>query len=210
MISTKDLSYMLKAGDLQRVCKGISALEIIMSEDWDIRYYSYNSEWGEKEEVFEMRNGSDQHMLILFGLNGCAISGVDEELYDWERDIPKIEDITLGLPGDFHEFMYGEPVKSLKSTFCIWTVNDAEWNTGTINNVNDGSKIMLDILDGNPQKYIDFCKWYYETELPFDIVEKVYRGEPLTLEMIACLNSERDDMDAIKSELIEIGYPNTL
>lgn len=210
MISTKDLSCMLGIDDLRRVCKGISALEILMSKEWDMRYYSYNPNWGDDEEVFEMRDGSEQHMLILFSPNGCVISGIDGECYDWERGIPKIEDITDGLPKVFHEFMYGEPVKSLKSTFCIWTRNGAAWSTGNIGDRDDGSEDMLDILDGTPQKYADFCKWYYEIEIPLNIVEKVYSKTTLTLEMFKLLNSERDDIDTIRAELCEIGYPNTL
>ena len=210
MISSKDLSQMLNIGDLRRVCKGISALEVIMSEEWDMRYYSFNSEWGENEEAFEMRNGSGQHMLILFNSYGCAISGVDEERYDWENNIPKVEDIALGLPDAFYEFMYDEPVKSLKSTFCIWAGNNGKWITGNTDSSDDGSKDMLELLDGDPEKYVNFCKWYYETDIPVQIVEKAYRGEAITMEMVKCLNSERDDLDTIKSELKEIDYPNTL
>lgn len=212
MISTKDLSCMLNTEALRRVCKGISALEIIMSKEDYIRYYSYNLDWDTNEEVFEMTNGSGQSMLVLFCSNGCVISGIDEELYDWERDNPKIENITYSLPNIFQEFMYGEPVKSLKSTFCIWTINGTNWSISDAVDMNrkDGSEAMLSILDGNAQTYVSFCKWYYEIDIPLDIAEKVYNGEVLTLDMINALNSKRDDIDTIKNELCEIGYPNTL
>lgn len=74
----------------------------------------------------------------------------------------------------------------------------------------DGSVEMLDILDKNPQKYVEFCKWYYGKDIPFDIAQKVYHGEPLTLEMVKSLNSEVEDIELVKNELDKMGYPNTL
>ncbi len=213
MISTKDLSCMPEIENLRRICKGISALEIIMSGDWEMRYYSYIPDWDEGEEVFEMRDGGGRHMLVLFRPEGCVISGIDGEYYDAGLDAPKIENITLGLPEAFREFMFGEPVKSLKSTFCVWrTGGDTKWRRGDIHETQgeDGSEEMLDIFDPNLQKYVDFCKWYYESEPPLDIVRRVYEGEPLTFEMVKRLNGEREDMEPIREELCEIGYPNTL
>lgn len=74
----------------------------------------------------------------------------------------------------------------------------------------DGSAEMLDILDGNPQKYVEFCEWYYQVNIPLDIVEKVYNGESLTLEMVKSLNSKIEDIELVKNELDKMGYPNTL
>lgn len=212
MLSTKDLSSMMHVDDLRRICKGISALEIIMMSEWNMRYYSYNPGWSMDEQMFEMRDGEEQHMLILFSPAGCVISGVDAALYDWENATPNIADLTQGLPEAFHEFMYEEPVKSLKSTFCIFTTDGMTWLNGGAgaSMQEDGSEDMLSILNKNPQKYVDFCKWYYEAEVPLSVVENVYHGEPLTPEMIQALNSGRDDMDTIREELCEIGYPNTL
>ena len=116
------------------------------------------------------------------------------------------------LPKQFDDFIYNEPIKTRKSTFCIWrTIADSEWQTGeTIEP--DGSEDILYLLDGNPEKYVEFCKDYYEKEIPLDIVERIYQAEPISLEMIYKLNDEIEDEDIeiIKNELEEIKYPNTL
>ena len=59
---------------------------------------------------------------------------------------------------------------------------------------------------------MEFCEDYYDKEVPLDIVEKIYQGEPITLEIIYKLNDEIEDKDIeiIKNELEEIKYPNTL
>lgn len=69
---------------------------------------------------------------------------------------------------------------------------------------------MLSILDGNPMSYVDFCEWYYEKEVPIDIVEDIYNGKEITLNMIRRLNSDREDIGNIRAELCEMRYPNTL
>lgn len=212
MLSTKDLSSMLEIEQLRSVCRGIAALEIIMTKETDLRYYSYHPCWSESEEVFEMTNGSEQHMLILFHPEGCVISGIDEERYDWENDLPNREAVTLGLPEVFSEFMYDEPIKTMKSTFCIWKLHGTEWERGQImeGSQPDGSENMLQLLDGNPQKYVDFCQWYYETNIPVDIVKIIYNGEAITPEMIKKLNEKRTDLHLMRKELCQMGYPNTL
>ena len=177
-----------------------------------MRYYSYNPSWDIDEEVFEMKSGCEEEMLILFNKHGSVISGINNETFDWEADIPKIENLTKGLPKQFYDFIYNEPIKSRKSTFCIWRTNtDSEWNIGEALE-EDGSEDILDILDGSPEKYVEFCEDYYEKEIPLDIVEKIYQGEPITLEMIYKLNDELEDEDieTIKNELEEIKYSNTL
>ena len=239
MTLTKDLSSMLDIEDLRRVCKGIAALEIVMSREQEFRYYFYDPNWSDNEEVFELingcgsvRSGCNSHMIILFSPNGCVINGFDNQSYDNEitynidddgsihfqkssvkekENALKMEKIKQGLPDVFYEFMHGEIVKSMKTTFCIWKTKDGIWSrSNMVGTQKDGSAEMLDILDKNPKKYIKFCHWYYTKNISIDIVEKVYNGEPLTLEMIKELNNEIEDIELVKDELNKIGYPHTL
>ena len=212
MITSQNLSDLPDIQKLKQICKSISALEIIMEQEWEMRYYSYNPSWDIDEEVFEMKSGCEEEMLILFNKHGSVISGINNETFDWEANIPKIENLTKGLPKQFYDFIYNEPIKTRKSTFCIWrTVVDSEWQTGETIEL-DGSEDILYPLDGDPEKYVEFCEDYYDKEVPLDIVEKIYQGEPITLEIIYKLNDEIEDKDIeiIKNELEEIKYPNTL
>ena len=96
MISTKDLSGLPNAERLKNFCKGLAALDIIMvEEEWSfIRHYTYNPAWRKGKEAFFATDGSDQSMIVMFAPEGCVINGVDSELYDWEKKLPRIEDLT--------------------------------------------------------------------------------------------------------------------
>ena len=100
MISTKDLSGLPNAERLKNFCKGLAALDIIMvEEEWNfIRHYTYNPVWRKGKEAFFATDGSDQSMIVLFAPEGCVINGVDSELYDWEEKLPRVEDLTDGMP----------------------------------------------------------------------------------------------------------------
>lgn len=243
MNKIKDLSDMPDIEDLRRICRGIAALEIVMCRDKRFRYYFYNPNWSDNGEVFELINGCgsvksgcNSYMLILFCPDGCVINGFDNQSYDseiaWTCDedgdmqfhvLPEVEEknalkmaeIKQGVPEVFHDFMYGQAVESMKTTFCIWKTKDGEWSrSDKVGAQKDGSAEMLDILDKNPRKYIGFCNWYYNKNIPFDIAEKVYNGEPLTPEMVSALNSSLgsniEEMESVKEELNQMKYPHTL
>ena len=121
MISTKDLSGLPNAERLKNFCKGLAALDIIMvEEEWSfIRHYTYNPAWRKGKEAFFATDGSDQSMIVLFAPEGCVINGVDSELYDWEAKLPRIEDLTDGMPSVLQKLMGSREVKKMKSTFCV-------------------------------------------------------------------------------------------
>ncbi|MEJ7661779.1 MAG: hypothetical protein WKG07_20465 [Hymenobacter sp.] len=84
--------------------------------EWEYRYYSYNPDWAEQEALLEMRDGEGDQLLVLFRPEGCVISGF---LHEYEQ--PDKVQITKGLPAAFTEFMFGEPVNSIGTTFASGT-----------------------------------------------------------------------------------------
>jgi hypothetical protein len=42
---------------LRRLTKSIAMLDAIICPEWEYRYYSYNSQWGDGEEMASTRNG---------------------------------------------------------------------------------------------------------------------------------------------------------
>lgn len=154
MISTKDLSGLPNAERLKKFCKGLAALDIIMvEEEWGfIRHYTYNPAWRKGKEAFFATDGSDQSMIVLFAPEGCVINGVDSELYDWEDKLPRVEDLTNGMPPALQKLMSSREVKKMKSTFCVWTEDGTTWHCNPMDG-EDASKDLLSMIDGNPQIY---------------------------------------------------------
>lgn len=238
--STQSLELLPSPEKLQSICKSISSLEAILSPEWQYRTLSYQKDWSDKEEFSEIRNGSGDHVLILFSPYGCVINGFAHEsaMNGWRRveledkrnfiqkifkknAEPKFElaqEIWPGLldnlPKEFHEFIFGEPVRSIGTTFCIWSLQeDEKWKIGEFEFPDhpylDGSTDLLELLDGKPKTYVDWAKENYELEdMDLEVVTPIYEKEPISKSMVNKLNPDLEDFDQLKSDLAEIGYPH--
>lgn len=207
MIATKDFKLLPSKNSLQNICKAISVLDAIICQEWEYRYYSYNSKWGEGEEFFEMRDGSGDLMNILFLEKNCVINGFAHEFQKNQKS-----DLTTNLPEMYNDFIFGEPVASLGTTFCLWTNETGNWEVGLIKDYNDNSEELLAIFDGNPQTYIDWASDYFEdsykeTGIPLNTVTEIYQGKILTKEMVLSLVEEIEDWKLLEEDLKEINYP---
>lgn len=207
MIATKDFKLLPSKNSLQNICKAISVLDAIICQEWEYRYYSYNSKWGEDEEFFEMRDGSGDLMNILFLEKNCVINGFAHEFQKNQKS-----DLTTNLPEMYNDFIFGEPVASLGTTFCLWTNETGNWEVGLIKDYNDNSEELLAIFDGNPQTYIDWASDYFEdsykeTGIPLNTVTEIYQGKILTKEMVLSLVEEIEDWKLLEEDLKEINYP---
>jgi hypothetical protein len=185
-------------------------------------------------------------MLIVFSENGTCINGFahESEMNGWknvaiegkksfseiffgsnsESKTKLTQVIPIGiideLPKVFNEFIFGEPVKSIGTTFCIWqNKTDVDWKTGKINlpkdEYKDGSSHLLKLLDGKPLTYKEWAEEYYEEEyeeheLELELVEKIFNGIEITKELVKGINPEFKNFDKLKYDLDEIGYENQL
>ncbi len=203
MISTKDYQLLPDSKTLQTICKALSVLDAILCQKWEYRYYSYNAQWADQEEVCEMRNGQGDQMLILFLRQDCAINGYVHEIKQ-----PHKQQITENLPTLFDEFIFGEPVNTIGTTFCLWTTDRSSWQTGQLDGSDDNSEEMLSIFDGNPQTYIDWASEYYEESgISLKTVRQIYAGQPLTRAMVLSVVDELTDWSQLELDLQEINYP---
>jgi hypothetical protein len=208
MLSTANFKKLPDKDNLRRICKAVSVLDAILSQEQEYRYFSYNAHWDEGEEFFEMRDGEGDHMLILFREEGCVING-----FCHEYDQPEIKEITKGLPEVFNEFIFGEPVKSLGTTFCLWCDNKGNWEGNTLKE--NCSADMLFIFDGKPETYVDWATDYFEdsykeTGIPKNVVTAIYNEEPLTKEMVLNVVNDIEDWDLLQSVMEEIDYISQL
>lgn len=210
MLSTKDLSGLPDAERLKTFCKGLAALDIIMLEEqWSfIRHHTYNPAWRKGREAFFATDGSGQSMIVLFAPEGYVINGVDSELYDWEEKLPRIEDLTDGMPTALQKLMTSHEVKKMKSTFCVWTEDGIAWRCNPMDG-EDASRDLLSRIDGEAQTYVEYGKWF-PADLPLEAVRRLADGAPVTKELVAALNPRRSEWEEIKAGLDKIGYPNEL
>ncbi|WP_158796963.1 hypothetical protein [Pedobacter sp. L105] len=207
MISTKKTELLPDSTQLQATCKAMAVLDAILCQDWVYRYHSYNSLWADGEEFFEMRNGEGDQLLMLFTKDGAVINGFFSEA---EQD-DKIK-LTDQLPNCFHEFIFGEPVHSAGTTFCLWKTAGQDWKTGIIAANDDHSAELLSPFDGQPSTYMlwatDYFKGNYTASgIPLDTVTRIYNQETLTKEMVLSLVDTLEDWEQLIEDLEEISYP---
>jgi hypothetical protein len=225
--------------DFKKLCKALSTLDAIICPEWESRYYSYQKDWDKilGEECMEMRNGCGDHFFVLFSKSGAIINGQahESEMCDWkdvEVEKPGFLNKLMGnketvlkitiwdglfehLPDEFSHFIFGEPIKSIGTTFCLWRKNtDSSWQKGNFvypnDEYKDGSEDLLYILDNKPETYYEWATEYYEDA--FDCVDiksikQIYMHTPLTTELVYKLNPEYPDLEDLKKDLDEIGYP---
>jgi hypothetical protein len=217
MITTTNLTGLPAPILLQQICKSIAALEAIISPEWSDRYYSYQKNWSPTEEISIMRGGSGDEMFILFQKNGVCINGFAHEsnMNGWQKEEQKIyPGILDNLPNAFKEFIYGEPIGSIGTTFCIWqTTTDKSWQTGTItfptDNYKDGSSDLLQLLDGNPITYKNWAEDYYEIDIPLLAVQQIFETNIVTPALVVAINPALTDYQQLQSDLDEIGISYT-
>ncbi|MFD4814922.1 hypothetical protein [Streptomyces sp. NPDC058418] len=66
-------------GDLRNLCRSLAVLDMILSPDWEYRYYSFNSAWTDGNEMASMCNGSGDEYSIVFSAVGAYVRGFDHE-----------------------------------------------------------------------------------------------------------------------------------
>ncbi|GAA0398282.1 hypothetical protein [Paenibacillus motobuensis] len=182
---------------------------ILCSEDW-LRRYQYNPRWDEDAALASVSNGAGDEIYIVFTPEGVIVKGFDHEseMSPYARDDEEVwPGIYEETPHSLLSRLNDEALCKEDVTFCLWRESgDQVWRCGDIDSkgLDDGSRFLLGMIYEAPQDYIDWAEDYYEMKLPVDIVAKIYKGEPVSEEMILALNPERDVQMALE-EIREIG-----
>jgi len=215
MISQKRLATLPEIESLKKLSQSLAILDAIMSPEWESRYYSFNSKWGEGEMMASMRDDSGDEYFILFNLHGAIMKGFAHESpmspYATEAGKPWAGMLD-SVPDAFKDFL-SEPAFSIEdTTFCIWRkYTDSSWQVGRIDYLEgddpDGSEGLLFILDGQPSTYKEFAEEYYERGIDLSAVEHIYQHKALTSEIVNALNADVS-LGELKSDIEEIGYPD--
>lgn len=216
-ISTKKLNALPDIDRLKALLQSLAVLDAIMSPEWEYRYYSFNSRWGQNEQMGSMRNGCGDEFYALFNSSGCFLKGFAHEypMSPYRTNPPELWPGMLeGVPAEFTSGL-NEPAFSMENTtFCIWRqCGDESWTHGPIEFPDgedpDGLAFLLEMLDGDPENYRVFAEEYYEAGIPVDSIRHVYEHRLLTDEIVASLNPDVVLIE-LTEDLGEIGYLSEL
>ncbi|NGZ77666.1 hypothetical protein [Saccharibacillus alkalitolerans] len=185
----------------ERIFKAAAMLDALLSPEWEFRYYSYNREWGEGEEMASMRDGEGSHYFALFAGERLMIKGFDHERVESGESA-----IGIGpVPDEIEEFLREPAFMGDLTTFCLWNLpTNGKWEADKSYSAPDCR--LLRILTEEAAYYRDWAAEYFEVELEPETVRRFFDLEPLTPELIALVNDELS-LEDLEEDLREIGYP---
>jgi hypothetical protein len=216
MISTRHLTVLPHVDLLRATLQAMAMIDAVLCQDWQCRYYSFNSGWSAGEQMGSMRNGLGDELFALFNPSGCWIKGFAHEapMSPYRDNGSKCvwPGVLDGVPTEFSACLT-EPAFAIgDTTFCIWRrYADESWRRGRIDFPDgrcdpDGSEDLLSPLDGQPETYRAWAQEYYEREMDLAAVAHVYGHRPLTSELVLALNPKASTSDLL-AHAQEIGYP---
>ena len=181
---------------VKRKLRHLALLDAIIEQEWEYRYYSFNSSWSESEEMASLRDGSGGEWFFLFEGNNLAFkctSPVDGLVQDFEG-------LKLKVPEHFHSFL-NEPAFNMSQGSCIWYVQEKIWvRLGiSIKDLPDPEAV----LKMTTSDYCNFVESYFDRKIDESLIESVLEGK-YTTEIAKQINPEID-IELLANDLAEIG-----
>lgn len=68
MVCSRMMISLPSPPELERICKGIAALDAMLWEEWQDRYYSFDHAWNTSagQRMASMRNGEGDEWFMVF------------------------------------------------------------------------------------------------------------------------------------------------
>lgn len=216
MISTRDLASLPAPAEFRRVLQSMAVLDAILCPEWELRYYSFDAAWSPDEEMASMRDGSGDHVFVVFSTAGCWVKGFahEAEMSPWHADgEPQIWPGVLDSVPDEFAACLTEPAFCIEeTTFCTWRRGqDSHWQRGPVRFPEserdpDGSEELLSPFDGAPERYRVWAESYYGRSVNAAAVKAIYAHEAVTESLLAILNPIVT-LESLVPDLTEIAYP---
>lgn len=182
-------------------------LDALLSPDWEMRYFSFNAKWGEREQMASMRNGSGDEWFLLFSPGGAGLKGFAHELSAVADAAGLAARVRAELPPALAGFWDEPAFKMQDVTFCAYRLRAARAWSWISTGQPDGAADLLKLLDGKPASYLRFAEEYYERRIPLAEAEAIYSHAPLSEALVVGLNPEVT-LAGLQHEVEEIGYPD--
>ena len=184
--------------DLERICKGLAALDAMLCAEWQDRYYSFDHAWSttSNQRMASMRNGFGDDWFMVFEPSGVFLKAF---WHEYPRE--NVEKMYEGLPSALLPQLE-EPAFSLELvTFGGWH-DGATW---TLRGNAEPMRQDLAILTGDPERYRAYATDNFGVELPLDAIAHVLAGKRLSPELVQRITNDRTLAD-LTSDLAEIDY----
>lgn len=195
--------------ELQQRTKALAALDLILSPEWEYRYYSFNSQWSSKEQMASMRNGCGDEWWMVFHQDGwTALKGIN--LQAGGEDISSA--LQNAFPPSLRELAQ-EPAFRWDSTgFAYYHLSpDEGWRCANESTpfpgVDVGDADLLQHLTGTAADYAAFASDYYERSVALGAVEHIFALGAINEGIVKSLNPDIRFEDVSEELRGDIDYP---
>lgn len=183
---------------LSKKMKSLALLDAIIEQEWEYRYFSYDSNWSDSEEMGSLRDGCGGSWFFWFCGDTAGYKCLSPE--DGLMPTTDLDKVKADASEAFNEFVT-EPAFSMDQATCIWFLEESKWvkHGNTVNWMIDLQKV----IDWKASDYHAWATEYYEREFDLDAIEKVFLGA-FNIELAKKLNPDID-VETLLAELPEIG-----
>ena len=183
--------------NLTNKIKCLALLDAIVEPEWEYRYFSYDSNWSDIEEMGSMRDGCGGTWFLWTSGDLAGYKCVSPE----DGLMKDLEEAKLKAPEAYEPFIT-EPAFSMDHATSIWYLEDCKWTKY-------GKKVewIIDletISSWGAGEYVSWATDYYEHEIDLAAAEEVF-SKGFSEKTAKRLNKERD-ISELKKEISEIGF----
>lgn len=188
---------------LKRRMQSLATLDALLCPEWELRYFSYDKDWGPSETLGSIRNGAGDDVFALFSDVGCFI----KEFY---HERPILDDAYARVPIEFIDATQEPAFSPENVTTCYWRGRQCHWEmNGNDKRFDPTKSFLLAAVDGKPETYEAFTKEYYEQVLPPYLADHIFQHQTLTTLNLDSIAFD-GNLEELKKDIDEIGYPNSL
>jgi len=194
--------------------KALAALDLILSPEWQYRYYSFNSVWSPTEQTASMKDGSGNEWWLVFHSDGwAALKGLAPDSEAWSKNHNELSKaLQSAIPADLADFANERAFRWDSTSFAYFRLpNEQSWQRANdltpYSALDSGEANLFRHLSGTPADYAAFAQDYYEKTVPVEIVGEIFKGAAITEEIVAALNPDITLQDIAEQLYDEIGYP---
>lgn len=185
--------------DIRKISQSLAMLDLILIQEWEFRYFSFNSKWDSNEMMASMRNGEGDEYFILFSKDGLVgkICSINEGL------VPNKDQILQMIPNEFNSFKNEPAFKLDNMTCCIWKkYSDKNWSVAPVM-----KKIpLLKFIVEHEKYYHIWVEEYLEISLDVKKIKAIFDHVPINNDLISDLN-DKISLEEIEEAIKKIGYP---